>query len=279
MYEAYWDLKEKPFENTPDPRYLYHSPKHEEALSRMLYVVTERKGAALLTGEYGSGKTLLSRVFLRELSSESYRTALIFNPALSPVELIKEIIYQLNGKVDTSSLSKNDLLRYFNEILYRNLNENKETVIVIDEAQAIPEESTFEELRLLLNFQSDNKFLFSLILIGQPELKERLRNLPQLKQRLAVRFHLTAFARDEAVEYIRHRLSVAGRQEQIFTEEALDEIYKFSGGIPRKINNICDMALLVSYGEAQDKIDTGVIKKVVEDLEDTTVDIGVKVRI
>ncbi|MCK5306868.1 MAG: AAA family ATPase, partial [Candidatus Omnitrophica bacterium] len=191
MYEAYWGLREKPFENTPDPRFIYYSQRHEEALSRMLYVIRERKGAGILTGEYGSGKTLLSRVLLEELSSEQYHSALIFNPMLPSMELVKEIIYQLGG--DTSSLlSKTDLLHYLNDILYKNRDDDKNTVIVVDEAQAISEESGFEELRLLLNFQLNDNFLLTLILLGQPELKEKIKNLPQLRQRLAVRYHLKA---------------------------------------------------------------------------------------
>ncbi|TRZ50515.1 hypothetical protein D4Q80_00165 [bacterium] len=126
MHEAYWKLQQKPFENTPDPRFIYYSQRHQEAFSRMLYAVKEQKGAAILTGEYGSGKTLLSRVLLKELSSEQYQTAIIFNPMLAPLRLIKEIIYQLGG--DIASLSyKSDLLHYFNDMLYKNKNEKKNT--------------------------------------------------------------------------------------------------------------------------------------------------------
>lgn len=278
MYEAYWGLREKPFENAPDPRFIYYSQRHEEALSRMLYAIRERKGAAILTGEYGSGKTLLSRVLLEELSSEQYHSALVFNPMLPPIELVKEIIYQLDG--DTSSLlSKTDLLHYLNEILYRNKDDDKNTVIVVDEAQAISEENGFEELRLLLNFQLNDNFLLTLILLGQPELKEKIKNLPQLRQRLAVRYHLKALSPEETKEYIQHRLEVAGSKEQIFLDNAFSEIYRFSGGIPRKINNICDMALLVGDGEGLDKIDKETIREVAEDLEEVPIDIEGKKRV
>ena len=267
MYEKYWGLEQKPFENTPNPRFLYHSQRHEEALSRLLYAVRERKGAAVLTGEYGSGKTLLSRVLLEELSQEHYQSALIFNPKLPSLELIKEIIYQLDS--DMSPLSnKSDSLRALNEILYKNRNDNKNTVIVIDEAQAIGEEDSFEELRLLLNFQLNDNFLLTLILLGQPELKTKIDNLPQLRQRLAVRYHLKALTELETGEYIKHRLGVAVAKQQIFSEDALEEIYYFSAGIPRRINNICDMALLVGCGEGLDKIGKKVIKEVAEDLEE-----------
>ncbi|OGW83542.1 MAG: hypothetical protein A2987_04025 [Omnitrophica bacterium RIFCSPLOWO2_01_FULL_45_10] len=278
MYEEYWKLKEKPFENAPNPRFLYSSPRHEEALSRMLYVIKERKGAGILTGEYGSGKTLLSRVLLKELSDERYQTAIVFNPRLPELELIREIIYQLGGTV-SSLTSKTDLLHALNEILYRKKDENKNTVIVVDEAQAIPDENGFEELRLLLNFQLNDSFLLTLILLGQPELKERINGLPQLRQRLAVRYHLKALSQNETKGYVQHRLKVAGAITDVFNEDALIEIYRFSGGIPRRINNICDMALLVGCGGTADRIDKNIIIEVADDLEESPIEIEEKIGI
>ncbi len=275
MYEAYWKFREKPFENTPDPRFLYHSQRHEEALSRMLYVVSERKSAAMLTGEYGSGKTLLSRLLLKELSSEQYQTVYIFNPRFPSLELVKEILYQLGGDVSSSEY-RIDLLHRLNEILYRNKNANKNTVIVIDEAQAIPDENTFEELRLLLNFQLNDSFLLTLILLGQPELKNKINNLPQLRQRVAITYHLKALSQEETREYVLHRLKIAEAGDGIFQEEAFSEIYRYSGGIPRRINNICDMALLVGCSKELDKIDKKIIMEVVEDLEETPINIDEK---
>ena len=272
MYEEYWKLRVKPFENTPDPRFLYLSQRHEEALSRMRYCIKERKGAGVLTGEYGSGKTLLSRVLLSELLTEHYHTALIFNPRLSSLELIKEIVYQLDGTDTASSLkSKTELLRHLNEILYKSRSEFKNTVIVIDEAQAIPQENAFEELRLLLNFQLNENFLLTLILLGQPELKAKINNLPQLRQRLAVRYHLKALSQNETKEYVQHRLKVAEAKDEIFQEDTFNEIYIYSGGIPRRINNICDMALLVGCGEGLNKIDKKIITEVACDLEETPI--------
>lgn len=275
MYEGYWKLCEKPFENTPDPRFLYQSQRHEEALSRMLYVVQERKSAAMLTGEYGSGKTLLSRLLLKELSSEQYQTVSIFNPRLTSLELIKEIIYQLGGDISSSEY-RIDFLHCLNEILYRNKNANKNTVIVIDEAQDIPDENTFEELRLLLNFQLNDSFLLTLILIGQAELKNKINDLPQLRQRVAIIYHLKALSQQETRGYVLHRLEVAGSQDEIFQEDTFSEIYRYSGGIPRRINNICDMALLVGCSKGLDKIDKKIILEVVEDLEETPINIDEK---
>ena len=269
MYEEYWRLQQKPFENTPDPHFFYYSRKHEEALSRMLYAIRERKGAAILTGEPGCGKTLLSRVLLKELNTEQYQLAFIFNPRLSPLNLMKEIVYQLDSRI--SSSSKINLLHYFNEILYANRNNNKGTVIVIDEAQTIGHKNSFEELRLLLNFQLNDDFLLTLILLGQPELKEKIDNLPQFKQRFAVRYHLGALTEDETGRYIRHRLKMAGSQQEIFPEDVLIDIYRYSAGTPRRINNICDMALLAGSAGGMDKVNGELIREVAEDLEEVPV--------
>lgn len=266
MYEDYWKLKEKPFENTPDPHFLYYSSQHEEALSRMLYAIRERKGAAMLTGEYGCGKTILSRAFLEELTDERYQRVLIFNPRVPPVEFLQEIVYQLGG--NDSPRSKTKLLRSLNEILYNNRDRNKRTIIVVDEAQTIGSEEIFEELRLLLNFQLDDIFLLTLLLLGQPELKERVDMIPQLRQRMSVRYHLVGLDKRETREYIIHRLKVAGSSEPIFTKETYEFIYEASGGIPRIINNVCDMCLLSGFGARANKIDKNIVKDVIGDLEE-----------
>lgn len=268
MYESYWNLKEKPFENTPDPKFLYHSQQHNEALARMLYTVRERKGAALFTGEYGSGKTLLSRVLWHELQQENkYQAVFILNPRLSGLEFIQEIVHQLNGTEPTPV--KIELFHSLHKILYTNFEIGRHSVIVVDEAQAIVDKDIFEELRLLLNFQLDNVFLLTIILLGQPELKDIIVNLPQLSQRMAVRFHLKALGESETREYILHRLSVAGAKKAIFDEEALREIYRSSEGVPRRINTICDLALLTGFGNGLNIIDKETILRVNEDLKTT----------
>ena len=169
MYQEYWGLQEKPFENTPDPRFMYYSPKHEEGLMRLLYAAREKKGAAMLSGDYGSGKTLLTRVITAKLmhQGEHYKVALIVNPAIPAVELLSEIVYQFEGAVSKQD-RKLDVLHNLNDILYKNMREEKHSVVIVDEAQAIKDDETFEELRLLLNFQSDDMFLLTLLLIGQP---------------------------------------------------------------------------------------------------------------
>jgi general secretion pathway protein A len=272
MYEAYWGLSEKPFENTPDPRFFYYSQQHKEAVARMLYVVREHKGAALFTGEYGCGKTLLSRVLWHELQQENrYQSVFILNPRLSGKEFIQEIVHQLGGSGE--SQDKIDLFHSLHKILYANHNANKHSVIIIDEAQAIQDRDTFEEIRLLLNFQLDNAFLLTIILLGQPELKYTVMSLPQFMQRMAVRFHLKAFNEAETREYIEHRLGVCGLKKVIFDDEAYKEIHLCSGGIPRRINTICDLALLVGFGNGLTRIDRNAIIKINEDLESPDFDV------
>ncbi len=264
MYEKYWNLKLKPFGNTPDPRFLYYSQKHKEAVVRMIYAVKERKGAAMLTGELGCGKTMISRIILRHLGRDKFSIGLITNPGLCPNELINEIIYQLDTEVIDKS--KPELQRILNDILYRNMKNGKNTVIIIDESQRIEDTGTFEELRLLLNFQLNDRFLLTLLLLGQPELKEKVMAIPQFDQRIEIRYHLERLDKRETAGYIRHRIKIAGREELIFNKEAVENIYDKSKGVPRIINTICDMGLLVGYGRKKPQINEDIINEVSRDI-------------
>lgn len=267
MYADHWGLKEKPFENTPDPRFFYNAKRHEEALMRMLYAVYERKGAAMLSGEYGSGKTLLTRLVTSALLKEDhkYNLAMIINPDIPSDELLEEIIYQLGQPMSRES-RKIDRHRELNRILYETVQQGRHTVIIIDEAQAIGDASVFEQLRLLLNFQLNERFLLTLILFGQPELKEKVNALPQFVQRLAVKYHLDNLTLEETREYIQHRCRIAGDASQIFTREACEVVYSGAEGIPRVINNICDIALLTGFGNKATKIEGMLVREVVKDL-------------
>lgn len=265
MYEKYWGLTEKAFENTPDPRFMYYSKKHEEALTRLLYAIKEEKGAAMLTGEYGSGKTILSRIVIEELiKNKIYEVALIIHPQLTPVQFIQEIIYQLKNEHVRGP--KPQLLHIMQDIIYKNHGEGKKTVILIDEAQIIRSQETFEEVRLFLNFQLNNKFLITLALIGQPELLRKVKAIPQLEQRLGIKYHLSGLDNKETEEYIKHRLAVAGAKTEIFTQEAIQMIYNYSKGLPRNINNICDMSLLIGFGQEAKEINKELTEKVAADL-------------
>ena len=269
MYLNHWSFSKKPFENTPDPEFAYYSKQHLEALTRFLYAVVERKGAAILTGEYGSGKTLISRIITNRLLQEErqYNVALIVNPAITAIEMLREIVYQLGA--DTSKdIQKMDILKVLNEKLYENMNTKRHTVIIIDEAQIIENDAIFEEIRLLLNFQSDDKFLLTLLLLGQPELRQKVGRIPQLEQRFSVKYHLMNLGFDDTVNYIQHRSKTAGRQDSIFTDSAYKLIYEASGGIPRKINNICDISLMLGYNKGLNKIDENIVLSVAEDMKE-----------
>ncbi|MBI3827511.1 MAG: AAA family ATPase [Candidatus Rokubacteria bacterium] len=172
MYEAYWSLTEPPFDNSPNPRFFYLSPEHEEALLRLVYAVRQRKGCAMLTGEYGCGKTTLSRALIQRLEAERYEIGLLTNPSWTPIDFFREILYQLG--TETQERGKPELLHQLNDVFFRNYQAGRDTVVIVDEAQLI-EDAVFEELRLLLNFQTDDRFLVTLLLIGSPELAAKVR--------------------------------------------------------------------------------------------------------
>ena len=265
MYEKYWGLSQKPFLNTPDPRFLYHSVQHEEALSRLIYAVQERIGAVMLTGVFGCGKTVIAQVLLNELSSQKYKIAYIANPRLDEVDLLRMIVHNLD--VPLPPLSKTDVLNNLNDILLNNMRNGKETVVIIDEAHTIDNDNIFEEIRLLLNFQLQDRFLLTLILLGQPELKQKIDKNIQLEQRINIKCHLDSLNMEETRNYIIHRLTVANRNEPIFTEKAIASIFNYSGGIPRRINRLCDICFLAGFSKRLDKIDDDIVQEEIKGLE------------
>ena len=252
MYEAYWGLKEKPFHSTPDPRFLYRSQQHEEALSRLIYAVRERVGGALLTGVFGCGKTLLGHALMKEFNQEKYKVAFITNPQMSYLELLLLITQELGGgglPTKRTEILANVVFLTLRDILNKNFKEGKETVIVVDEAHIIQEAETLEGLRLLLNFQLEDRFLLTLLLLGQPELRAKIDEFRQLEQRINIKCHLDHLNEKETAEYVAHRFKVAGGRKSPFTDKALQVIYDYSGGIPRRINRLCDLSLLSAFGK------------------------------
>jgi len=262
MYLAYWGLQKYPFENVPDPEFMYYSSEHEEALARLIYAVKRNKGVVVLTGEIGCGKTTLSRVFIRHLADAEFDIGLITNPSLTPIDFLKEALYQLDLNPTTNS--KADLLKMFNDRMVENMQNDRSTLLVVDEAQLIYQE-TLEEIRLLLNFQLNDRYILHLVLIGQPELQSKIRAYAPLDQRIAVRYHINPLSPTDTRDYIAFRMEKAGQKNNPFTPEAAEEIYNDSGGIPRVINRICDLALLVSFSRKAKTIDRAVIKRVLED--------------
>lgn len=264
VYKEYWGLSEMPFENTPDPRFLYHSPQHEEGLSRLLYVVQERKGAGMLTGVFGCGKTLLSQTLLNELDRNRYRIGLITDPQVSHTELLRSIAHSLGaGEIP---LQKTDLLIIIKDILTNNMKDGKDSVVVIDEAHVIDDKAVFEQVRLLLNFQLQTRFLLTILLLGQPELRNKIDSNKQLAQRIAMGYHLDPLSEEETLSYISHRLNVANVQRPIFTDEAVKLIFQDSGGIPRRINQISDMSLFTGYARKVEVVDEKIVQESVDSL-------------
>jgi len=274
MYEKHWNLKEKPFQNTPDPRYLYLSGQHEDALMKLSYVVAQRLGCGLLSGVFGCGKTLLGKVLLNDLGAGRYSCAFINNPQVSePAELFRAIVRNLGGQAlpdKKSDLLLDPLLEKLQAILVDNARDGKETIIIIDEAHAIEDPKIFEQMRLLLNFQLEDRFLLTLLILGQPEIKDKIENLKALDQRIAVRCHIGPLSDEDVSKYINHRLKVAGWQppsleSAIFSKEAMDVIFKHSGGIPRRINNLCDLALMNGFARKVNRIEADLVNSVIKD--------------
>ncbi len=229
---------------------------------RLQYAIHEAKGASLLTGEFGCGKTTLIRTVINEIDPHLFPVVLLTNPRWNAEELLREILFQLGE--DEVPDRKIDVVHKINELLYKSLTSGKHTVVIVDEAQVIEDPMTFEELRLLLNFQMNDKFMLTMIFSGQPELREKLRPLPQLLQRIAVKYHLVPLDLEETVKYIEYRLALAGNLREIFTHNAIKDIYSYSGGTPRKINNLCDLALAIGAGNRLEKIEANVIRSIID---------------
>lgn len=267
MYLDYYGFREMPFHITPDPKFLYLSPSHQEALSHLSYGIQERKGFIVLTGEVGCGKTTLCRALLNELDPDSHETALIMNPRIGETQLILAILKEL-GESTEGYTGNDDLTGRLNDALLRRIAAGKEIVLIIDEAQNLSFE-VMEQLRLLSNLETDDQKLLQIILMGQPELKARLREkrLRQFRQRVLVYYDLQPLTRKGVAAYIQHRLGLAGSQGRPnFTNWALRKIYAVSGGTPRMINNICDKALLASYIRNSDEVTYWDVRRAIRDI-------------
>jgi general secretion pathway protein A len=248
MYLAFFGLNEKPFSITPDPRYLYLSERHAEAMAHLLYGINEAGGFVQLTGEVGTGKTTIVRSLLAQ-APKNAEIALILNPKMTAPEFLLTICEEVGiGVPDSATESLKDLVDILSQYLLRAHAGGRRVVVVVDEAQNLAPE-VLEQVRLLTNLETNTQKLLQIILIGQPELRELLaRNeLRQLAQRITGRYHLDPLSAEETTAYVRHRLRVAGATADIFNRFALEEIYRLSGGVPRVINVICDRALLGGY--------------------------------
>ena len=266
MYEAHFGLKEKPFRMTPDTRYFYPSEKHVDALNHMVYAIEERRGFVVITGEIGSGKTTLSRVLFQKLDPRT-KTAVIRNTQLSAKDLIGLVLDELEISYRPAT-TKAQLISKLNEYLIDQLREDSNVVLLIDEAQNL-KPSVLEEVRMLSNLETETEKLIQIILMGQPELKSKLwlKELTQLRQRVSLYFHLGALDEYETVAYVSHRLHAAGANgSPIFSSSAFPKIFKYTQGVPRLINGLCDRALLTGYISESKTINPEVIDEVAQEL-------------
>jgi general secretion pathway protein A len=266
VYLEYYGLKQAPFDLTPNPRFLFHSAKHREALNHLLYGIRERKGFVQLTGEVGAGKTTLCRALMEQLDGQ-FSTALILNPVLNSDELMKAIATEFG--LNVRGFDRLDTVAAISEFLVRQIEQKRETVLIIDEAQDLTED-LLEQVRLISNIETDDRKLLQIVLLGQPELRARLNSpgLRQLRQRITVRYHLKPLTRSEAERYIQHRLELAGAKgAPRFTRPALWRVFRYSSGVPRLINAVCDKALLAGYVEHSDRITYRMIGRAIRELE------------
>lgn len=249
MYCTFYGFRESPFTITPNPRFLFLSDQHREAFAHLVYAVESRAGFVELTGEVGTGKTTLLRTFLNRLDSEGHRTALIFNPCLSSLELLKSVNREFGLSWETES--RMELLQILNGFLLEQKVAGRRVVLVMDEAQNLSPE-VLEQIRLISNLETETDKLIQIVLSGQPELLSVLarEELRQLNQRITVRYHLLPMGFESTQRYIEHRMELAGRYKAAeFSNAALKRIFRYSGGVPRLVNIVCDRALLVGFSE------------------------------
>jgi general secretion pathway protein A len=266
MYEEFYGFGESPFNITPDPRFLFFSDRHLETYNHILWGLQERKGFIQITGEVGAGKTTICRAILEELGP-NYRTALILNPVMTPKQLLWSFVTELG--LDPKLRSRLEMLTELNQYLLDQFAAGNDVVLFIDEAQDLSME-LMEQVRLLSNLETDQQKLLQIVLIGQPELREMLDRgeLRQLRQRITVRYHLTSLSFDETEYYIYHRLQVAGANSiPTFSRGAIRKIYRYSRGVPRLINAVCDKALLCGYVLGTQHLKTQHLRRAIRELE------------
>lgn len=266
MYREFFGLKENPFGVTSDPSFLFLSRVHKEAFAHLLYGIRERKGFLEITGEIGAGKTTLCRALLHQLDCNT-KTALVFNSTLPEIQLFQSILDDFG--IEAERRNKISMLNRLHGFFMEEAAKGNNVILIIDEAQNL-KPAVMEEIRLLSNLETEKEKLVQIILVGQPELKRKLESpmLRQLRQRIVVRFHIAGLANDEIREYINHRLKVAGSNGDIqFTDESIERVYKYSAGIPRVINIVCDKVLLAAYVIETRDISLPLVERAINELE------------
>jgi general secretion pathway protein A len=266
MYNEFYGFREAPFNITPDPRFLFFSDKHREAFNHVLFGIRERKGFIQITGEVGAGKTTVCRAILSELGP-SCKTALILNPLITATQMMRTILLELG--LEPRRLDRSAYLEILNRFLLEQAEAGNDVVLLIDEAQDLDPE-LLEQVRLLSNLETDQCKLLQIVLIGQPELREKLdqRRLRQLRQRITVRYHLKPLNRFETERYIHHRLRVAGADGRpSFSPWAIRRVHRYAQGVPRLINAVCDKALLYGYVNGTYELKSRAVGRAIRELE------------
>ncbi|WP_220718928.1 ExeA family protein [Agarivorans litoreus] len=266
MYLDYFGLKESPFSIAPNPDFLFMSERHKEALAHLTFGLGETGGFVLLTGEVGTGKTTVSRALLKQVPDNT-QVALVLNPSLTELELLATVCDELSIEYDRDSFSVKDFGDAIRQRLLENHFQGGNTMLLIDEAQHLSVE-VLEQLRLLTNFETDTRKLLRVVLIGQPELQQKLKQpvLRQLAQRITARYHLLPLTVNEVEAYVRHRLMVAGCERPLFAPSVIKQLFKAADGIPRVINLLCDRALLAAYGRDQMQVDKKALNQAIEEV-------------
>ncbi len=266
MYKEHFSLRELPFSIAPDPRFLYLGDQHREALAHLIYGINSEGGFVLLTGEVGTGKTTVCRCLLEQLPEQT-DIAFIYNPKLTVEELLVSICDELRISYPGGTKSIKVFIDTINSYLLENFSKGRKTVIILEEAQNLSPE-VLEEIRLLTNLETNRQKLLQVIMVGQPELRDMLlkRELRQLSQRITARYHLEPLSKNEVSSYVNYRLETAGANSRLFPESLMDHIYRFSKGIPRLINLICDRSLLGAYVQGKDCVDKKTLLKAVREV-------------
>ena len=267
MLLAHWGLREKPFENIANGKFFFASNEHAEALSRLTYAVTERKALALLSGDYGSGKTTVCAALADSLPPSEYQLIHVVNPLFSAVELFGEMARPL---LETVSLpeGKSELLRALREALIRNISIGRHNVVILDETHLVDNIALFDELRMLLNYQHKGQPLLTMIFVGQSDLRDKIGRLPALRQRIAVQAHVKPMREDELPAYVAYRLRAAGcaRAEAVFEPAVFPPLHAHSAGVPRIINNVCDLSLLAGWQAGVQSIGMAILRDVLSEV-------------
>jgi general secretion pathway protein A len=267
MYENYWQMQAKPFENTTDPKFYYPAESHQGALLKLRYAIENHRGAALLSGAAGLGKTQIVQTLTRQLSDTFAPCIHIVFPQMPADQLLAYLAESLSGiKHGTGTPAIEQSVRRIERSLSENVEAGRHAVVVVDEAQDLDDAQTLETIRLLMNFEFQAQTPMTIVLVGQPSLLPVLDRMPELDERLAVKCLLRRLSEEESISFIHHRLRAAGAEQEIFEAAALEAIHRLSHGVPRRINRLCDLALLIGFAEERTSIGQAQIEAIADEL-------------